>query len=452
MPTPSTAIIALLETFRVAFTGPTFPNALVLLYGVILTPGPRTVTAALRVLGLATGQGFGKFHRVLNRARWSPMLLSRLLLAVLIRVFLPAGAPLTLIVDETLERRKGSKIRWRGWARDAVRSTVKQVAYSLGIRWVVMAILVPVPWSSRSWALPFMVMPAPTTKTSQKLGRRHRTVVDHTERMLRRVRRWQPDREITLIGDGTYACVHLVRCCRDLKPAVRLVTRLRLDASLHDDPPPQPAGKRGPKPKKGPRQRRLDERRADPAGAWLTLTTAWYGGTVKTLQVQTGRALWYTPGQKPVPIRWVLLACPDDPHFETMALLCSDPNAEPAAIIAWFVSRWNIEVTFEEIRAHLGFETQRHWSQRSVERATPCLFGVFSLIVTMARLLHPETLPVRDDPWYPKPEPTFADALAAVRAHLWLSMNYENSAPTPGLLQFPPRLAHALFDTLCYAA
>jgi hypothetical protein len=135
-----------------------------------------------------------------------------------------------------------------------------------------------------------------------------------------------------------------------------------------------------------------------------------------------------------------------------MALLCSDPTSGPAAIVAWFVSRWNIEVTFEEIRAHLGFETQRHWSQRAIERATPCLFGVFSLVVTMARLLHPEILPVRDDPWYPKPEATFADVLAAVRAHLWLAMNYENSAPTPGLLQFPPRLAHALFETLCYAA
>jgi hypothetical protein len=452
MPTPSAEIIALLETFRIAFTGRTLQNALVLLYGVILTPGPRTVTAALRVLGVATGQRFGKYHRVLNRATWSPMLLSRLLLATLIRLFLPADAPLILIVDETLERRKGSKIRWRGWARDAVRSTANQVAYSLGIRWVVMAILVPVPWSSRLWALPFLVVPAPSAKTSQKLGRRHHTVVEHTEWMLRRVRRWQPQRDITLVGDGSYACVHLVHFCQSLQPAVRLVTRLRLDATLHEDPLPQPPSKRGRKPKKGPRQRRLDERLSEPTANWLSLTATWYGGTQKILQAQTGRALWYTPGQLPVPIRWLLLRCPDDPHFQPLALLCSDPDAEPAAILNWFISRWNIEVTFEEIRAHLGFETQRHWSQRAIERATPCLFGVFSLVVAMARLLHPETLPVRDDPWYPKPEPTFADVLAAVRAHLWLSSNYETSAPAPELLQFPPRLARALFDTLCYAA
>jgi hypothetical protein len=452
MLTPSAEIIALLEAFRSAFTAPTFQNALLLLYGTILTPGPRTVSAALRVLGLASGQSFGKYHRVLNRAAWSPMLLSRLLLATLIRLFVPAGAPLILIVDETLERRKGPKIRWRGWARDAVRSTATQVAYSLGIRWVVMAILVPVPWSSRPWALPFLVVPAPSAKTSQKLGRRHHTVVEHTERILCRVRRWQPDRDITLVGDGTYACVHLVRCCQNQRPAIRLVTRLRLDALLHDDPLPQPPSKRGRKPRKGPRQRRLDERLSDPTTDWLSLTVSWYAGTEKTCQAQTGRALWCTPGQVPVPIRWLLVTCPGDPHSQPMALLCSDPNSEPAAIVAWFVTRWNIEITFEEIRAHLGFESQRHWSQRAIERCTPCLFGVFSLVVAMARLLHPETLPVRDDPWYTKPEPTFTDALAAVRAHLWLSLNYENSAPTPGLLQFPPPLARALFDTLCYAA
>ncbi len=451
MPTPSTEIIALLEVFRSAFTAPTFENVLVLLYGVILTPGPRTVSAALRVLGLACGQRFGKYHRVLNRATWSPMILSRLLLGVLVRL-LPADAPLILIVDETLERRKGTKIRWRGWARDAVRSTASQVAYSLGIRWVVMAILVPVPWSTRPWALPFLVMPAPTHKTSQKLGRRHRTVIDLTERMLRRVRRWQPDREITLVGDGTYACVHLVQVCRDMKPAVRLVTRLRLDAALHDDPLPQPSSKRGPKPRKGPRQRRLDERLLDAPHRWLPLTVDWYSGTVKAVQIQTGRSLWYTSGQKPVPIRWVLLTCPEDPHFQPMALLCSDPTAQPVEIIAWFVGRWNIEVSFQEIRAHLGFESQRHWSQQAVERATPCLFGVFSLVVVMARLLHPESLPVRTDPWYAKPEPTFSDALAAVRAHLWLNTNYETSATDPQLLQFPPQLARTLFHTLCYAA
>ena len=129
---------------------------MVLTYGAILTPGRRTVAAALRVLGLADSPDFGKYHRVLNRARGQPLLVSRLLLGLIILLCLPTGAPLTLVIDETLERRWGRKIKSKGWFRDPIRSSKKKVVHSPGLRWLCLSIVVTVPWSRRRWALPFL--------------------------------------------------------------------------------------------------------------------------------------------------------------------------------------------------------------------------------------------------------------------------------------------------------
>jgi hypothetical protein len=450
MPSPSRDIIQLLMVFAQAFTMPTFSNALVLLYGTILTPGRRTVSAALRAMGLADSKHFTNYHRVLNRAQWSPWLLSKLLLDLIIRFFVPAGMPLLLAVDETLERRRGRRIKYKGWFRDPIRSTANHVSKSLGIRWICLAILVPVPWSQRLWALPFMTIPALGPKTSDKLRKRHRTIVDWAMIMIEKVRTWQPDREIALVGDGSYAAVVLVQRCQRLKRPVKLVSRLRLDACLHDFPAPQPKGKRGPKPKKGTRLPNLAARLADPKTCWQKLKVLWYGGEEKEIEIVTGVCLWYRQGLAPVPIRWVLLRCPED-SFKPQAFFCSDPQLPAAQIIAWFIARWNIEVTFEELRAHLGFETQRQWSDKAIERTAPCLFGIFSLIVLMAKVLHPGTLPVRQASWYLKEEATFIDALAAVRSDLWHSVNYSTSAQEADMFLIPHAALLSLLEAACYS-
>jgi hypothetical protein len=436
--------------FAQAFTVPTFANALVLLYGAILAPGRRTVTAALRAMGLADSSHFTNYHRVLNRAQWSPWVLSKLLLALIIRFFVPTGMPLLLAVDETLERRRGRKIKYKGWFRDPIRSTVHHVSKSLGIRWICLAVLVPVPWSQRLWALPFMTIPALGPKTSDKLKKRHRTIVDWAMIMIEKVRTWQPDREIALVGDGSYAAVILVQRCQRLKRPVKLVSRLRLDACLHDFPGPQPKGKRGPKPKKGARLHNLAAVLADSKTCWQKLKVLWYGGEEKDIEIVTGVCLWYRRGLAPVPIRWVLLRCPDD-SFKPQAFFCSAPQVPAAQIIAWFVARWNIEVTFEELRAHLGFETQRQWSDKAIERTAPCLFGIFSLVVLMAKVLHPETLPVRQASWYLKDEATFIDALAAVRSDLWRSVNYSTSAQEADMILIPQIALVSLVEAACYS-
>ena len=449
MPNPSPEIIQLLSVFSVAFTAPTFAKVLVLILGTILTPGRRTVTAALRMMGLGNDKHFGNYHRVLNRDYWSPWVVSKILLGLIILFFLPTGMPLILAIDETLERRRGQQIKYKGWFRDAILSTREHVVTALGLRWICLAVVVPVPWSQRTWALPFMIVLALGKKTSAKLNKRHHTIVQWAEYMIDKVRRWQPEREIILAGDGSYAAIVLAHRCQRLKKPVQLVSRLRLDARLFDLPSPQPKSKRGPKPQKGARQSQLSQRLKDPQTAWKKLKVILYGKEHK-IEFVTGVSLWHTPGQAPVSLRWVLVRSPAD-SFEPAAFFCSNTRASAKQIIVWFCLRWNIEITFEEMRACLGFETQRQWSDRAIERTTPCLFGIFSLVVIMAKLLYPENLPVRQTSWYKKDGATFSDALAAVRSHLWSGSNYNRSPQNPDLLLIPQATLSSLLESACYS-
>jgi hypothetical protein len=145
-----------------------------------------------------------------------------------------------------------------------------------------------------------------------------------------------------------------------------------------------------------------------------------------------------------------LVICPDN-SFKPTAFFCSDLSVSPELIITWFVGRWNLEVTFEDIRTYLGFETQRHWSDRAIERTAPCLFGIFSLVILMALRLHPHSLPVATTAWYPKSQASFSDALAAVRLDLWRSLNIYTSASNPDMLLIPKSTLDLLVNFVCYS-
>jgi hypothetical protein len=225
---------------------------------------------------------------------------------------------------------------------------------------------------------------------------------------------------------------------------VAMVSRLRWDAALYHPPGPQPSGKRGPKPLKGKRQRRLQDwaERADTP--WEDVEVVWYGGQRKKLWVFSHTALWYTRGVPPVDIRYVLV-CDPEGKLQMEAFFCTDLEATPVQILQWVVMRWSVEVTFEEVRAHLGLETQRQWSERAITRTTPILLSLFSLVTVMAlRLSHGGQIPVPVTAWYRKAEPTFADCLALVRRHLWQVRYLENSAVDAEFVQFP----RAAFDLL----
>ena len=332
-----------------------------------------------------------------------------------------------------------------------MRSSLRHVSRVLGIRWLVLAVVVSVPWTQRAWALPFMGVPARSPKTSAALKKPPRTLVGWAAVMLARVRRWQPTRQIVLVADHSYAAVTLISRCQGFSRPLRFVSRLRLDAGLYDPPRPTPSGKSGPKPKKGARQVTLRERLTDLDAPWQPIKVRWYGGIEREVEVLTETALWYVRGHDPLVLRWVLVRCPTDPHCKTTALLCSDAHASVASILTWFIARWHIEVTFEEIRAHLGFETQRGWSERTMERTTPCLFGLFSLVVVMACWRPGTGVPVRQAAWYPKLDATFRDVLAAVRRALWVQHEYTPSAADPDLLLIARPIWLSLLEVACYS-
>jgi len=400
MPNPAPVLGRLLAVFAPAFTAPTFAHALTLIYGTILAPGRRTVTAALRASGLNDEGHFTTDHRVLNRAVWSPLALSQILLGLIVAAFVGADAPLLLVIDDTLERRYGRRVAYKARYHDPVRSASGHVVTTSGVRWLCVCALVRVPWCRRPWALPFLTVPCPTPAVSARLGKRQRTVPARAATLIRLIRRWQPDRPLVLVGDSGYGVVALARTCR--AQDVTLVARLRLEAALDAPVPPQPTGKPGVKPKKGPRLPTPGARLADPTTTWLRQEVRWYADEVRAFDITSGLALWHRDGEPPVPIRWVLRRDPVGTLRPT-ALFCTDQEAAPAEIIARYVGRWNIEVTFEEARRHLGVATQRQWSQRAIERTMPCLLGLFSLVTLLADALHGAALPTRQSAWYAKP-------------------------------------------------
>ena len=276
MPPLPPPMVQLLQVFAPAFSRPTFARALVLLCGTLLASGRRTVAAALRAVGLAEDPRFGAYHRVLSRARWSPLRLGRLLLGLVVARLVPADAPVVLLLDETLERRRGTRIAYKGRFRDAVRSRGPQVVTCEGVQWLVLAVLVPLPWCGRPWALPVLTIPALSPAASARLGRRHRTCIERAGTLARLARRWLPGRELVLVADGGFAAVALGHACR--RAGVALVTRCRLDVALYDPPAPKDPRTRGRAPAKGPRQATLKARLADAGTAWSRHRVAWYGG------------------------------------------------------------------------------------------------------------------------------------------------------------------------------
>jgi hypothetical protein len=445
-------IIRVLRPFAPVFSSRMWPWATTLLVGAILAPGPRTVAAALRVLGLQDDRPFQNFHRVLNRAQWSSRALSPILLRLLLRAFVAPGAPVLVGLDETIERRRGAKIAAKGIYRDPVRSSKGHFVKASGLRWVSLQLLAAVPWAERVWALPFFTVLAPSERYHQERGQRHKTLADWGRQMLLQLRRWLPDRDVIAVADSTYAALDLLAACAGLPQPVVVITRLRLDAALYDPAPPRAPGTRGRPRQIGTRQPTLAQRLADPTTAWQPLTVRWYGGRPQPIELATSTAVWYHSGMPPVVLRWVLVRDPAG-AFAPQALLCTDPTRAAQQIVEYFVLRWQLEVTFHEARTHLGVETQRQWSDRAVQRTTPVLLGLFSLVTLVAHeLVQGQALPVRRAAWYTKPLPTFVDTLALVRRELWAVPVFALSPLATDLVEIPRARWHRLLDVLAYAA
>ena len=362
---------------------------------------PKTVVV---VLGLSQESGFAKYHHLLNRACWSPLALSQGLLLLLLDHFDTGQGPLVFGLDETLERRWGPKIRARGIYRDAVASSRSHLVKASGLRWLCLMWLAPIPWAGRVWALPFLTALAPSERYYLAQGQTPKKLTQWARQLILQARRWLP-------------------------------------------------GQRGRPRRKGACLPTLGQKLHEPATHWSSITVPRYDRGRRTLEIASDTSLWYHSGLPAVSLRWVLIRDPLG-EFQPQALLCTDPAVAAPQIVPWFVLRWQLEVTFQEARAHLGLEAQRQWSDQAIGRTTPLLLGLFSWVALVAHQLgNGGTIPVRTAAWYDKSRPTFSDAIALVRQRLWChAESFCMSPQPPDMVEIPGPLLSRLIETACYAA
>jgi len=463
MHTLPTEIVSIIEAFAPLFTAPTWCRAQGLMIAAILTVGRRTVTSALRTMGLAHDVHFQNYHRVLNRDKWSTREGARILLQLIINAFVPEG-PVVVGGDETLERRRGPKISKLGVYRDAVRSSRSFFVKSKGLHWVNLMVLAPISWAKRVWALPFFSVLAPSERYCQEHNKRHKTITRWMRQMVVQMRHWLPDRKIIFVGDSSYSCLDFLDTC--IHHRITAVTRLRTDAGLYEPAPTRSTDKNtkknpvGRPPMKAGRLPTLQSIADNPKTKWRRITIDnWYNRRRK-IDIRTATCVWYSNGEPVVPIRWVLIHDPDG-KFKTQALLCTDLSASAQQVIGWYVQRWQLETTFQQVRTHLGVETQRQWNDPAIERTTPVLLGLYSIVALIAdKLVKDDSVAktmARTAAWYPKTLPTFSDALALVRRTLWQtqlfpSERFPDMRCNADAEKSKARILHIVADMLAYAA
>lgn len=438
---------SVISAFSVVFRSRVWAKGQLLLLGAICCPGSRTICNLLRTVGLADEKRFHKYHRFLSTDRWSCLQLSSILLRLLVDTFVPDDKPLVFGIDEHVERRWGAKIKKRGIYRDAVRSSQSHFVKCSGLRWMCLMLLTELPWLHlTSWALPVLTALCPSELywKNRPQPRVHKTLMDWASQIVVWLARYAKPlgRPVFLTGDGTYATYELMGLARS--HGIGLIARMRLDARLFHFPPLQrQKGKTGPHPKKGKRILGMNKRVRDKRIKWKRVVfDQWYGQTQKTMLLTTGTAIWSRNRHQFVPLRWVLVVDPEG-KLDPVLLGCTDLSTSAVDVVRFFVRRWRVEVTFAEARRHLGVETQRQWSDLAIERSTPLLMGLKSVVCLLAvPLFQSEDMSVAAPTWYRKKHFTFSDVLAAVRQQIWVSSNFSTSPPRCKVDYFKAKVRH----------
>ena len=440
----------LISGFSVAFTRPTFQRVVVLMLGAILALRQRTVTAILRTAGPLAEGHWSDFHRVLCCRVWSAWPLGKVLAAMVLEL-IPDDQPVVCPVDDTTPQHKGKRVYGKGRHHDACRSTHSHVVWVWGHKWVVLAINVKFPFATRPWALPVLCALYRPEELNDAEGRRHKTPTRLAMQLIATLIHWFPGRKFVLVGDGGYASHELARFCRRHRWHVTLVSRFHPDANLYDAPPARrAAGKPG-------RPRLKGRKRAAPADVVKRskaerFTVNWYGGRTRRVELIEGTGHWYKGGKGRglVPVRWVFVRDVTGTHRDEY-FYSTDPTLTGAQIVSLYTGRWSIEVTFQEVRTHLGFATVRNWSRASVLRTAPCLLGLFGVVsLIFARHARDKRVKPLSMPWYVKREATFSDAIAAVRRLCWAEV-LQRSPKHAGVIKLPPPLQLTLLDQLSRA-
>jgi hypothetical protein len=439
----------LIVSLSIAFTEPTFKRVVPLIVAAILTRGRHTVTGMLRTVGLLASGHWSDYHRVFSRASWSLWPLGHVLARAILACTDPE-APVLLAVDDTTAGHRGAKVYGKGCHHDAVRSSHSHVVWRWGHKWVVLAVSVKFPFTTRRWALPVLVALYRPPKLDEAEGRRHKTPLHLARQLTATMIHWFPDRRFILVGDGGYASHELASFCRRHRRQMTLISRFHADATLYDPPPARRAGQKGRPRVKGPK--RLSPAQVVARSPRHRATVRWYGGLDRRIEFVSGTACWYRVGAGLVPLRWVFVHDRQGTHRDEY-FYATDPTLTAVEIISAYTARWAIETTFQELRAQVGLETTRQRTQRSVLRAGPCLFGLVSL-VSLIYARHLRTHPARPacSAWYVKAEPTFADAMATVRRLFWQQTVFQHGRSNRAFEKVPRGLRELLLDALSRAA
>jgi hypothetical protein len=447
---PGWMIPILTEFAPVIYGMSTWYKVEVLVVGAILATGKRTVSAVMRVMGLSQETKYTKYHHVLNRAVWSGQEASEVLLRLLLKTFAKNDEPLVFGIDETIERRWGEKISARGIYRDPVRSSHSHFVKASGLRWMCLMWLTEMSWAQRIWALPFFTVLAPSERYYTERQRAHKKLTDWARQMVLQLRRWLPEQALIVVGDSSYAVLDFLHHCQTLAHPVTVITRLRLDAAVYE-PAPSYSGRGRPR-KKGKRLPTPQQILKNEDTLWTRMKVLWYDRQERELELFSTQAVWFHYGLPAVPIRYVLIRDRAG-KFAPQALLSTDLTLSAEQILAYFMRRWQMETTFQQVRSHLGVETQRQWSDKAIARTTPILMGLFSLVTLLANtLILQEGIVPRTAAWYSKTRPTFSDALALVRSRLWAYWTFHTSLDDTDMVKVPRVLLERFNDLLAYAA
>ncbi len=409
--------LRLLDTLGRAFTQATALRFALLVPAALLTVGRHTVANLLRTLGPLVPGDASSYRRLFSHRRWSSWRLARFLTDWVLEHLLPDG-PVLLAGDDTVDEHRGKKVYGKGRHRDPVRSTHNYTAFRWGHKWVVVAVLVRLPFTRRRWALPVLVALYRSEEENRRQKRRHKTPPVLLRQLLRVLLRWFPRRQFVCTADGNFATHDLARFAARHPQRLTYLSHFYADASLYD-PPPAASGKR----RKG-RPRVRGRKRPSPAAVVARATrqqlnVAWYGGGRRRVEVVTGTGHWYQSGAGLVAIVWVWVHDKTGTHRDDY-FFATDQTWTAAQIIETYTGRWNLETTFQEMRCCLGLETTRGRKAATVLRVAPCLFGLYTVVVALYVQLPARRRQGGVLSWAGKQDVTFSDALTTVRRWLWV--------------------------------
>jgi hypothetical protein len=434
----------LLSMLRPTFSTPTYHRFLVLLFAAILTTGRRTVTNLLRTVRFQVQGHISSYHRVFSQRRWSAWALSRTVITFLLDHVVPPG-PVLLAGDDTVTEHPGPKVFGKGRHRDGVRSSHSYTAYRWGHKWVVVSVLVKLPFATRPWALPVLVAWYRPPEWDRVHGTRHQTPAHLARLLLARLIRWFPQRHFIFVGDMGYGTSETARFCQQHRRHLTIVSKFYGDAALYEPPPPRTCHTMGRPRVKGQKLASPQQVVAKTAKR-TSLMVAWYGGATRDIEVVTGTGHWYRIGEALVEVRWVYVHDSTGTHRDEY-FFTTDVTMKPQQIVECYTQRWSIETTFQECREHLKLESTKSYGQQTVLRFTPCLFGLYTMIVLLYMQLPRPLSTFSAVLWRGKSTVTFSDMIMCVRHALWEQWCFQTQANA----QEFSKLSQSLQETILYA-